>query len=63
MGLLKIPPAWSPSEHASFPFRSWIRDIGLWAIATDMPASQQGAAVILRLGGAARAMCAEIEPQ
>ena len=63
MGSLQIPPAWSPADHASYSFRSWVRDIGAWAIATDLPAEQQGAAVILRLGGTARAMCAEIEPQ
>ena len=62
MGPLKIPPAWSPQEATTYPFRSWVRDISLWSIATDMPVEQQGAAVILRLGGAARGMCAEIEP-
>eukprot|EP00972_Heterocapsa_arctica_P113870 16439554-Heterocapsa_arctica.AAC.1 len=62
-GSLKILPAWSPDDNASYPFRLWVRDIGLWAIATDMPTEEQGTAVILRLGGAARAMCAEIEPQ
>ena len=60
---MKVPPAWDPSWQASRPFRTWAREVTLWSAATDVPVQQQGAAVVLRLGGAARELCMELDPQ
>jgi hypothetical protein len=62
MGTPDIPPAWSPADHASYPFRSWVRDIRLWAVTSDLPHNQVGAAVIKRLDGAPLNICNKINP-
>ena len=34
---IKVPPAWDPRSEDTYPFRKWIRDLGLWAVTTDNP--------------------------
>ena len=63
MGTLKVPPAWSPEWEDEYPFRMWLRNVVLWSIATDVPPEAQGAAVVLRLGGTARELSSEMEPE
>jgi hypothetical protein len=49
----KDPPAWTP--HDSVPFRQRSQDFLTWSIlASDLEHSQQVAAIIVQLGGAAR---------
>jgi hypothetical protein len=48
-GPMLIPPPWSPANHANYTFRAWFEDVGRWSIATELPAEEQSAAVILGL--------------
>jgi hypothetical protein len=51
----KVPPAWHPGmENQGYPFRDWMQDVMMWAIATDLRDEQMGGAVALQLSGAAR---------
>ena len=63
MASTKVPPAWSPDWSSRYPFRRWLRDVTLWSIATEVPEAAQGAAVVLRLGGAAREFADELDAQ
>ena len=64
-GNLRVPPAWSPELEASgqYTFLQWSQDVALWAMATDVDPDRQGAAVVLQLGGTARALAREMDPQ
>jgi len=57
----KVPPEWDPAWSKAYPFRTWLQDVLMWAAACDLDGPQQGPAVIMRLGGAARAMCRTID--
>ena len=63
-GPLKVPPAWSPDQARSYPFRFWLQDVTMWAAAAarEVLPEQRGPAVALRLGGAARQLVREIPP-
>eukprot|EP00959_Pyramimonas_sp_CCMP1952_P427265 8948371-Pyramimonas_sp.AAC.1 len=60
---MKVPPAWSPDWSSIYPFRRWLRDVTLWGIATELPEGAQGAAVVLRLGGAVREFTDDLDAQ
>ena len=53
-GTVKIPPAWDPEHENTSPFRAYMTDLSLWIMLTDLQPHQQCAAIIIRLGGAAR---------
>ena len=65
-GSLKLPPCWSPAMERGmrggepYTFKLWSNDVMLWAIASDVDATSQAAAVVLRLGGTARLLAREI---
>ena len=59
----RIPPSWSPEHETSYSFRAYMTDISLWIMLTDLQPHQQCAAIIMRLGGAAREMARMITPQ
>ena len=59
----RIPPAWSPEMEHQYSFRAYMTDISQWIILTDLQPHQQCAALIMRLGGAAREMARMITPQ
>ena len=59
----RIPPAWSPENEHHYSFRAYMTDISQWIILTDLQPHQQCAALIMRLGGAAREMARMITPQ
>ena len=59
---IKVPPAWDPRSEDTYPFRKWIRDLGLWAVTTDMDENRQAGAVALQLGGLAREVASTIPP-
>ena len=65
MGSLKVPPAWTPDNDNRYPFRFWLSDVTMWAAAAarEVFPEQQGPAVALRLGGAARHLAREIPPE
>ncbi len=50
----RIPPAWSPKNDTGYSFRAFITDVSLRIMLTDLQPHQQCAAIITRLGGAAR---------
>ncbi len=52
----RIPPAWSPSREHNYSFRAFMTDISIWIMLTDLQPHQQCAAIVMRLGGAARGM-------
>ena len=58
----RIPPAWSPEIESQYSFRAYMTDISLWVLLTDLLPHQQCAAIIMRLGGAAREMARMITP-
>ncbi|CAE7719417.1 NPF8.5 [Symbiodinium sp. CCMP2592] len=49
--------------ESSLPFRTWMQDLMLWTICTDMEPHQQCAAIISQLGGSARELARTITPQ
>ena len=57
---MRLPPRWEPGSHTSF--RSWMQDLMLWTIVTDMTPPQQCAAIIAQLGGAARELARSLTP-
>ena len=60
---IRDPPTWSPEMESRYPFRDWVRDVFLWTQATTLTSEQQMvAAIILRLGGAARQMANQMTP-
>ena len=50
----RIPPSWSPEQEHNYSFRAYMTDIALWIMLTDLQPHQQCAAIVMRLGGAAR---------
>ena len=59
----KVPPYWSPElELRGYPFRLWMRDVRLWIVGTELPADRQGPAIVQRLGGTAKALVREVDP-
>ena len=61
-GTLRTPPAWDPNMEPGYSFRHWSGDILMWSLATDVPQNQQGPAIVLRLGGLARQLAREVDP-
>ena len=59
----RVPPTWSPEGEHNYSFRAYMTDISLWIMLTDLQPHQQCAAIIMRLGGAAREMARMITPQ
>jgi len=59
----RIPPGWSPEQESSYSFRAYMTDIAMWIMLTDLRPYQQCAAIIMRLGGAAREMARMVTPQ
>ena len=51
---LKTPPQWSPEIASQYPYASFVNDVLLWSLATDMDRLRQGPAVAMQLGGTAR---------
>ena len=50
----RIPPTWSPENEHHYSFRSYLTDLSLWVMLTDLAPHQQCAAIITRLDGTAR---------
>ena len=59
---MRLPPRWEPAMETTLPFRTWMQDLMLWTICTDMSAPQQTAAIISQLGGAARDLARTLTP-
>ena len=59
---MRLPPRWDPSMEGSLPFRTWMQDLMLWTICTDLNPAQQCAAIISQLGGAARDLARTLTP-
>ena len=57
------PPRWEPGLETSLPFRTWLQDLLLWTITTDLEPHRQAAAIISQLGGAARDLARTLTPQ
>mgnify|MGYP003308287279 FL=1 len=52
----RVPPSWSTETESTYPFRAFMTDVSLWMHLTDLQPHQQCAAIVARLGGAARDM-------
>ena len=61
-GSLRLPPRWEPNMEGSLPFRTWMQDLMLWTICTDLAPPQQCAAIISQLGGQARELARTLTP-
>ena len=59
----RIPPEWSPEMESTYSFRAYMTDISMWIMLTDLQPDQPCAAIIMRLGGAAREMARMVTPQ
>ena len=56
----KKPPVWSPEMTQQYPFRSWVSDLVLWSVATEVEVARQGPAVALAVVGSAREVVREL---
>ena len=59
----RVPPGWSVEQDKSYALRVWIRDVELWAAATDVPEPRQAPAIVLRLTGLVRHILREVPVQ
>ena len=59
----RTPPFWNPEQESSYSFRAYMTDISIWIMLTDLAPHQQCAAILTRLGGAARELARTISPQ
>ena len=59
----RIPPAWSAENENVYSFQAFMTDMALWILLADLQPHQQCAAIILRLGRAAREMAQMMTPQ
>ena len=59
----RVPPAWGPENEHLYSFRSFMTDISLWVMLTDLLPRQQCAAIVMRLQGGAREIARMITPQ
>ena len=61
MANAKVPPAWSPERDKQYPLRTWVQDIRLWSVGTDVEVAKQGPVAAMRIGGTARALIRELD--
>ena len=59
----RVPPRWGPERETSYSFKTYVTDLMLWSMLTDLAPHQQVAAIILRLEGAARELARTLTPQ
>ena len=59
----RLPPRWEPGLEDSLPFRTWLQDLLLWTITSDLEPHRQAALIISQLGGAARELARTLTPQ
>lgn len=59
----KVPPTWSPERSRHYSLRTYERDLGLWAAASDVDEARMGPLVALRLGGSAKILAREMDLQ
>mgnify|MGYP001272735965 CR=1 FL=1 len=59
----RIPPAYDPEHERNYSFRTYMTDVSLWLMLTDLDPPRQCAAIINRLGGAARELGRMMTPQ
>jgi hypothetical protein len=52
----RIPPELSPEMESTYSFRAYMTDNFMWIMLANLQPHQQCAAIIMRLGGAAREM-------
>ena len=57
----KVAPSWSPERDKIYPLRTWIQDIRLWALGTDVEILKQGPVAALRIGGSAKELVRELD--
>ena len=50
-------------ERTGYSFRTYMMDLNLWMMLTDLAPHQQAAAIIMRLGGAASELARTMTPQ
>ena len=60
---MRLPPRWEPGLKNALPFRTWLQDLLLWTITSDLEPHRQAAAIISQLGGAARELARTLTPQ
>ena len=58
----KIAPSWGPECDGTYPLRTFIRDLRLWAFATDVDPNRLGPQAALRLTGQAKELMRNINP-
>jgi hypothetical protein len=57
----KVPPRWDPSFEADYDYQTWEKDVTLWIHTTELTPQQIGPAIVLNLGGEARALARELD--
>ena len=57
----KIPPSWSPERDRQYPLRTWVSDVRLWAVGTDVEVAKQGPVCAMRIGGSAKELIRELD--
>ena len=57
----KIPPAWSPERDRIYPLRTWVQDVRLWSVGTDVDEDKQGPVCAMRIGGTGKDLIRELD--
>jgi len=47
----RIPPSWDPANDHNYSFRTWVQDLQLWLLVTELQPHQQAAAIVIHLRG------------
>ena len=50
-----------PRTRQKYPLRTWVQDIRLWSVGTDVEVAKQGPVAAMRIGGTARALIRELD--
>jgi hypothetical protein len=59
---LKVPPGWSRENNERYNFRTWVADLILWSIGTDVEPQRQAALRAMQITGVAKELLREIPP-
>ena len=59
---LKVPPGWSRENNESYSFRTWVADLILWSMGTDVEVERQASLAAMQITGVAKELSEKFRP-